>query len=480
MHAILLTFQATLSRDLHGVNSSLMALCVDPNMGVPGATTSCTRSLSCTEVVDVNPAPQGDQTVSEHAAGDGEFMPAQGDGAHKRLLTRRRSRKGSEDTIDDSCEKFPMWSAFVDFLFYGTILALQMVRWLRFGGVAIWLSLRLVAYALLLLPVFLRIGYNYFHDPRIRRRIRFGPKPRNFLAMYCPAEAEAAVKGQGPPVPVVFAVMGGAWIIGHRQWNAQLGMRMMDAGVIFVSVDYRNFPFARIPDMVEDLTHGFSWVVEHIGQYGGDIHNMIVMGQSAGAHLASLMLLQLSVSEARALSDGKPTLTPTLPIKEIKGFLGVSGPYDLVALEPHLDSRGLYSRILRHLCIDGDLAGCSPARIFDTPDWQARGSEAAEMLPPFLLFHGEVDKSVPSSSTTQFADKLREAGVPQVVTDVRTGMSHTDPIIEGPMRGQDIQVRLILSLLYGTDFQARVQALPRLLPMAPEFILNIAAKLVPF
>jgi hypothetical protein len=47
-------------------------------------------------------------------------------------------------------------------------------------------------------------------------------------------------------------------------------------------------------DMVEDVGNGIAWVLENIGQYGGDREQVYVVGQSCGGHLAMLALLEQS------------------------------------------------------------------------------------------------------------------------------------------------------------------------------------------
>merc|ERR1719419_1911836 len=111
--------------------------------------------------------------------------------------------------------------------------------------------------------------------------------------------------------------------------------------------------------------------------------------------------------------------------KSLKAFLGVSGVYDLVALEPHLVSRGIYSRILYALSIDGDLAGCSPTLVLTAYDWQTAKTLAAARLPPIYLLHGGADKSVPPWSSIDFAQALKDVGISSLTVDVRPGMTHT-------------------------------------------------------
>ena len=138
---------------------------------------------------------------------------------------------------------YPVITDHFNFLVYGIDLAVRSVRWFQFGFAACWLGFRLCLYAVMLLPAFVRIMLTYYHDPRIQRRIRFGPAEREYLDIYVPKEATES------KVPVVVAVMGGAFIIGHRGYNAQLGLRLMDFGIMTVGIDYRNFPRGSIPDM---------------------------------------------------------------------------------------------------------------------------------------------------------------------------------------------------------------------------------------
>jgi len=375
----------------------------------------------------------------------------------------------------------PLLIASAEFFVYGSLLALSTIRWFRFGIVAVVLGFRLIVYALLLLPAFLQVAYAYFHDGRILRSIRFGKEPRNYLDIYRPLEA---LEG---PVPVVVAIMGGAWIMGHRAWNAQLGLRLMDAGVMLVAVDYRNFPQGCVPDMIEDIGRGLSWVFANIGDLGGDVGNTMLLAQSAGAHLAALLLLDhslLEVSATRSPGSGSadqdgPATLPEWSVQSLKGFLGVSGIYDLPTLAPHLATRGIHPRILNHLTL-GDLAGCSPARVLDNVEERGKASEAAARLPPIYLLHGQADKSAPCWSSEHFGDVLRRMGATSVTVDLRASMTHTFPVIEGPLKGLDPQVELVLPMLFDQEGGRRLASLPPMRPLFPAWYVDLVARIMPY
>eukprot|EP00927_Polykrikos_kofoidii_P017836 TRINITY_DN18174_c0_g1_i1.p1 TRINITY_DN18174_c0_g1~~TRINITY_DN18174_c0_g1_i1.p1 ORF type:complete len:469 (+),score=67.94 TRINITY_DN18174_c0_g1_i1:56-1462(+) len=383
-------------------------------------------------------------------------------------------------TLDSAAQSYPMIEAVLSLFLSAAYMGPQCVRWFRFGATATWFALRLFTFAMLLLPVFLRMVWWYFRDPRITRRVRFGPNARNYIDVYSPPEAQAAIEGRGPKVPVVIAVMGGAWIIGHRAWNLQLGLRLAEAGILVFAVEYRNFPIGGVPEMTEDLSRGIGWIFKNVEAYGGDPDNIALIGQSAGAHLSALLVMEHALMEARHNAADCEKTRRDWSTSRLKGCVLVSGPYDLVALESHLDSRGLYSRILHHFCVNGDVVGCSPARLLETPEWKAVQDKTAALMPPLTLFHGKADKSVPYWSTLKFAEDLKASGVQQVTTDIRENVAHAEIVVEGPIRGEEFQLEPLFPYLFGDGAKERLNSLPPLRPMFPRAIVDLASVIMPF
>jgi len=220
--------------------------------------------------------------------------------------------------------------------------------------------------------------------------------------------------------PVVIFLTGGAWSIGYKAWGALLGLGLSAHGVLVLSVDYRNFPQADIADMCLDVQTALTFVFRHVEAFGGDPNRIFLVGQSAGAHLGALAVLQNS----EALLAGKRT---SWTAHKLRGFIGVSGPYDLPHIADHLDARGLPRMVFRRMMratgsekrSEEELARWSPARLAQQ-DWLRNhmrgggGGANAEigsgrdsaplperayavrdrLLPPFLLIHGKADKTV--------------------------------------------------------------------------------------
>lgn len=99
-------------------------------------------------------------------------------------------------------------------------------------------------------------------------------------------------------------VCGGAWIIGYRMWAFLFGWGLQRNGVLCAAIDYRNWPQATIPEMVDDVELALRWVHRHAAELGGDTKGRVtIVGQSAGAHLTALLVLQV----------GNTILTSTTP-----------------------------------------------------------------------------------------------------------------------------------------------------------------------
>ena len=121
---------------------------------------------------------------------------------------------------------------------------------------------------------------------------------------------------------VIMFVPGGAWRQGDKKAYGELGNTF--AGFYDFTVAVINYRVssdeggnAMFPDHIEDVAKAFSWIKQNIAPYG-DPNKVYVFGQSAGAHLASL------------LSTDKKWLNAVgYDLSDIKAVVSMSGTYYL-------------------------------------------------------------------------------------------------------------------------------------------------------
>ena len=305
--------------------------------------------------------------------------------------------------------------------------------------------MRLMLFVALLFPAMMYFLWQYIRATNIIRQVEYGPNARNYLDIYLPWP-KATSTSPRKPAPVVIFYTGGAWIIGYKAWNLFVAPQLNAAGCLVVSPDYRNFPQGTASDMVEDGSAAVAWVREHISEYGGDPGNITLVGQSAGAWLVAMLILQRAATEPMQVGWS---------CSDVRSVVAISGPYDIgdPAQVVRFHERGLYKSVLYSI-FEGELSRWSPARY-------ARGvlQEEAGHLPPIVLMHGAEDKTVPAESSLNFASVLRECGASSVESFTFAGKSHTDGIIEDAIVGANpMMERLLAVVLHSNPDPARKPA----------------------
>jgi acetyl esterase/lipase len=210
----------------------------------------------------------------------------------------------------------------------------------------------------------------------------YGTHELNRLDVYLPAEA---IRGT-----VVF-FYGGCWgacITYTREHYRFVAQALTSTGYAVVIPDYRRYPQVGFTGMMEDSAAAVAWVSDNIARLGGRPDRLILMGHSAGGHLAAM----LTVNE-RYLG--------TALHGNIRGFIGLAAPYDFVFDKPYLP------KVFAGLAYTES----QPSHFVD-------GNE-----PPLLLLYGDEDRQVYRRNIDNMTAIVRDKGG-QVEAVIYNGIDH--------------------------------------------------------
>src|ERR1700676_4679895 len=144
---------------------------------------------------------------------------------------------------------------------------------------------------------------------------RFRDGERGLLDLYLP---DAPVV----PIQTVVFIYGGNWRSGERRDYRFVGQALASRGVAVAIPDYRLYPEVRYPLFLQDNAAAFACVARHASEFGLDPARLYLMGHSAGAYNAAMLSL-----DRRWL--GEIGLDPR---RDLRGFIGLAGPYDFLPL----------------------------------------------------------------------------------------------------------------------------------------------------
>lgn len=206
--------------------------------------------------------------------------------------------------------------------------------------------------------------------------------------------------------PLVMYVHGGSWIGGtsrragtFENWPGVLAS-IAARGYVVASINYRLAGEAKFPAPAQDVKAAIRWVRQNADKYGVDPSRVVIWGGSAGGHLAGLA----------GASCGVATLSPPAdanaagPVSDCAQ--GVILWYPITDVETmeirRPNGEGAVANMLGcqlRACPAGFARLASPVAHVDAGD------------PPFLIIHGDSDKTVPVSQSQNLYDALKAKGV---------------------------------------------------------------------
>lgn len=101
--------------------------------------------------------------------------------------------------------------------------------------------------------------------------------------------------------PLVVFVHGGGWQRGSRRTGRQLEATLLGAGFAVASVDYRLWPAASVREAAADVATAIRYLQDNAGPYNLAPCCAALIGHSAGAHIAALVLTLDDLPQATGL-----------------------------------------------------------------------------------------------------------------------------------------------------------------------------------
>lgn len=277
--------------------------------------------------------------------------------------------------------------------------------------------------------------------------LSFGRYASGFLRQKSVGQPEtfqfAAVDGQqlkldvySPPAGVrkngagVVVVHGGSWNAGERgdfpRWNEMLARN----GYTVFDIDYRIAPQPNFLTATGDVKCAVLWIKRNAARFQISPGKIVLLGRSAGAHLA--LLAAYSAGDARlspscggyengenaSLENASSNETENVSLNKnsslnesVRGVVSFYAPVDLV---------WSYDNPANERVIDGKktlrrFVGGSPYDSAEMREKYLLASPASHVkngTPPTLLIHGGRDQLVGSENMNLLAERLNEANVP--------------------------------------------------------------------
>ena len=212
--------------------------------------------------------------------------------------------------------------------------------------------------------------------------------------------------------PILVQIYGGAWQRGVPSDKSDFATWLASSGYVVIAIDYRHAPTWRWPAQIEDVNEALRWVGAHGHEYAGDTSRVVLMGRSAGAHLATMAAWF------------------TTPIR-VRGVVSYYGPVDLTEAfknPPRPDP-------LRIRSVEEALLG---APLEQMPERYADASTITHIragttpLVPTLLVYGGRDHIVEPKYGAIVVDALRARGTPVAYLEIPWADHAFDEVFNGP------------------------------------------------
>ena len=269
-------------------------------------------------------------------------------------------------------------------------------------------------------------GLKTPEDIRRIDRIPYGPDARwNTLDVYRP-------RGKAGKLPVIVNIHGGGYVYGSTKQYQFYCMGLAQRGFAVVSFNYHLAPKYKFPTPVYDTNLVMEWICRKAEIYGFDTDNVVIVGDSAGAQLASQYAVICTDPEYAKIMEITP---PEFTLRAV----GLNcGMYDLKKRAGEIPGNKL---MIDYFTKDPSVYG----KKLDVL------SHVTEKFPPAYLLSAKGDFLV--EQCRPMAELIRSKGVPceyRIYGDEKTGhVFHLDMRSDLARKANDEEIAFIREHLHG-------------------------------
>ena len=196
----------------------------------------------------------------------------------------------------------------------------------------------------------------------VEKEQSYGNSPSMRMDIYSPSN-QGRLKEN-----IVMFVYGGSWrsgrlFSGKKEYYRFVGKLFSNEGFITIIPDYRVYPEVKFPSFIEDVAKAIKWVHANM-DLNNNNRRLILVGHSAGAHIASLLVLDPDYFNEIGIDKSI-----------LGGWVGLSGPYNFNPLAIRY-IRPIFESVINNI------------------DKARPVSFASVKAPPGIIIHGKRDRLV--------------------------------------------------------------------------------------
>ena len=233
---------------------------------------------------------------------------------------------------------------------------------------------------------------NLPEGTRVERDLVYGRAGRDVLKLnlYLPP-------GDAPK-PLIIWIHGGAWMMGSKDGPSP-AQQFIGSGYAVAHVGYRLSQVAKWPAQMHDCKAAVRWLRENAAKYHLDPRHFAVWGSSAGGQLVAVLGTSSGVLELEGKSNDVKASS------SVQAVVDWFGPTDFLKMDKAGSS-------MKHDAPDSPESKLIGGALQENKDAAARANPIAyvgrgEAPPPFLIMHGERDRTVPFNQSELLSDALQ-------------------------------------------------------------------------